>query len=70
MQGTFFFGVLPSKYSGSVAGLQYGRGKVKLFLREERIYFASTDFFKTAGFEFPPRRRVREECAAGCIKKK
>jgi len=25
----FLFGVLPSKYSGSVAGLQYGLGKTE-----------------------------------------
>jgi hypothetical protein len=31
-----------------------GRGKAKHFLREERICFAPTDFFKTAGFGFPP----------------
>lgn len=39
----------------------------KTFLREERICFASTDFLKMAGFGFPPRRRVREECAADFV---
>jgi len=29
MERTFFFGVLPSKYSGSVAGLQCGLGFAK-----------------------------------------
>jgi len=50
MQGTFFFGVLPFKYSGSVAGFQCGRGKAKLFLREEMICFASALFSKRRGF--------------------
>jgi len=34
----FSFGVLPSKYSGSVAGLQCGRGKAKAILREEKDF--------------------------------
>jgi len=29
---TFFFGILPSKYSGSVAGLQFGLGRAKQFV--------------------------------------
>jgi len=39
-------------------------GQSKAILREGRICFAPTNFFKTAGFGFPPRMRVREECAA------
>jgi len=59
----FSFGVLPSKYSGSVAGLQCGRGKAKtIFAGGKGFCFASALF--VLGRSVPPRRRVREECAA------
>ena len=46
MERTFFFGVLPSKYSGSVAGLQCGLGFAKTI-------FWGKEFRKTsAGFCF------------------
>ena len=42
----FFFGVLPSKYSGSVAGLQFGRDKTeKLFFGERIFCFVSANLF-------------------------
>ena len=47
---TWCFGVLPSKYSGSVAGLQYGLGKAKLFLREEKNLLYLNSFFQNGGF--------------------
>ena len=46
---TFFFGVLPSKYSGSVAGLQYGLGFAKAI-------FWGKGFGKTSA-AFPARRK-------------
>jgi hypothetical protein len=45
-------------------GTQCGRGKAKLFLREEKDLLCLGSFFKTARILHPPRRRVREECAA------
>ena len=48
-----FFGVLPSKYSGSVAGLQCGLGFAKLFFWE--FGFGKTET------EFPARRKIRYE---------
>src|SRR3989344_339138 len=45
MERTFFFGVLPSKYSGSVAGLQFGLGFAKTI-------FWGLDFRKTSA-DFP-----------------
>ncbi len=48
----FLFGVLPSKYSGSVAGLQFGLGKTEKLFSGERIFrFASANLF----FAFCPR---------------
>jgi len=45
----FFFWVLSFKYSGSVAGLQYGLGKTEsIFSGEKDFRFASPDF-PTAG---------------------
>ena len=55
MERTFFFGVLPSKYSGSVAGLQCGLGFAKLF-------FWGFGFGKTSA-DFPPAERgLGNEC--------
>jgi hypothetical protein len=59
----FFFRCSALEVSEQVAGRN--ADGAKHFLREERICFVPTDFFKTAGFWFPPRRRVREECAVG-----
>ena len=44
MERTFFFGVLPSKYSGSVAGLQYGLGFAKTIFWGKGFGKTSTDF--------------------------
>src|SRR3989344_9502473 len=64
-KGVFLSGFCPPSIRAVWRGeMQFGRGKAKLFLREERICFAPTDFFKTARFGFLPRRRVREECVA------
>ena len=52
-KGCFSFGVLPSKYSGSVAGLQCGLGFAKLFFWE--FGFGKTET------EFPARRKIRYE---------
>jgi len=38
------------------------RGKAKLFLREEKDLLCLGSFY--VGLLYPPRRRVREECAA------
>ena len=47
---TFFFGVLPSKYSGSVAGLQFGLGKAEsIFSGEKDFRFTSADFPRGGG---------------------
>lgn len=44
--------------------MQYGRGKAKtIFAGGKGFCFASALF--CAGIWYPPRRRVREECAAG-----
>jgi len=48
MERTFFFGVLPSKYSGSVAGRNADEAKQNYFCGRKRICFASA-LFKTAG---------------------
>jgi len=46
MERTFFFGVLPSKYSGSVAGLQFGLGFAKLFFWGKGFGKPETEFFR------------------------
>ncbi|OGY79323.1 MAG: hypothetical protein A3B74_00540 [Candidatus Kerfeldbacteria bacterium RIFCSPHIGHO2_02_FULL_42_14] len=38
--------------------------KQNYFAGGKGFCFASALFFKTAGILYPPRRRVREECAA------
>jgi hypothetical protein len=48
----FLFGVLPSKYSGSVAGLQYGLGKT-----EKRIFWGKR-IFRFASADFRPQKGV------------
>jgi hypothetical protein len=58
----FLFDVLPSKYSGSVAGRNADSVKQNYFCGRKRICFASTLF--CAGIWYPPRARAREECAA------
>src|SRR3989338_7829623 len=60
---TFFAGLCPQCF-GQVVGLQCGRGKAKLFLREEKDLLCLGSFSKTTGILYPPRRRVREECTA------
>ncbi|PIP73252.1 MAG: hypothetical protein COW88_02570 [Candidatus Lloydbacteria bacterium CG22_combo_CG10-13_8_21_14_all_47_15] len=42
--------------------IQFGRGKAKLFLWEEKDFALPRLLF--AGIWYPPRRRAREECAA------
>ena len=66
MEKTFFFlGFCPPSIRAVWGGeMQFGRGKAKLFLREEKDLLCLGSFFKTAGILHPPRRRVREECAA------
>src|SRR3989338_10232131 len=66
MERTFFFlGFCPPSIRAVWWGeMQFGRGKAKLFLREEKDLLCLGSFFKTAGIWYPPRRRVREECAA------
>src|SRR3989344_6191156 len=61
-EGFFLFGVLPSKYSGSVVGRNADEAKQNYFCGRKGICFASALF--CAGIWYPPRRRVREECAA------
>ena len=48
----FLFGVLPSKYSGSVAGLQYGLGKA------EKQFFWGKRIFRFASAHFRPQKGV------------
>jgi len=61
----FFFRGSALQVFGQVeCRMQFGRGKAKLFLREEKDLLCLGSFFRTAGFEFPPCRKVREECAA------
>src|SRR3989344_2342623 len=52
---TFFFGVLPSKYSGSVAGLQCGLGFAKTI-------FWGKGFRKTSALLPPAERGLGNEC--------
>jgi hypothetical protein len=53
----FLFGVLPSKYSGSVAGLQYGLGKA------EKRFFWGKRIFRFASASVPPAERgLGNEC--------
>jgi hypothetical protein len=46
---TFFFGVLPSKYSGNVAGLQCGLGFAKAIFWGKGFRKTSTDFPRGGG---------------------
>jgi len=46
---TFFFGVLPSKYSGSVAGLQFGLGFAKTIFWGKGFRKTSADFPRRGG---------------------
>ena len=55
----FSFGVLPSKYSGSVAGRNADEAKQKLFLREEK------DFALLRLFLFWGRTSAAQEGAGG-----
>ena len=50
----FSFGVLPSKYSGSVAGLQFGLGFAKTIFGEEKDFAKPRLIF---WWWFPPARR-------------
>ena len=65
----FFFRGSALQVFGQVeCRMQFGRGKAKtIFAGGKGFCFAQTNFFKTARFGFPPRRRVREECAADSL---
>ena len=49
MERTFFFGVLPSKYSDSVAGLQCGLGFAKTIFWGKGFRKTSADFPRGGG---------------------
>ena len=63
MERTFFFLGSALQVFGQCGGLQCGRGKAKLFLREEKDLLYLGSFFKMAGIWYPSRRRVWKECA-------
>ncbi|GEM_PF-2993973 len=66
----FLFGVLPSKYSGSVAGLQFGRGFAKTIFWEKGFRKTSTNFFLKFGGNSDFVRAQEgsgEECARACF---
>ena len=64
----FFFRGSALQVFWQCGGAKCGRGKAKtIFAGGKGFCFAQTNFFKTARFGFPPRRRVREECAADSL---
>jgi len=50
MERTFFFlGFCPKRYSGSVAGLQFGLGKAESIFSGEKDFRFASALFRTAG---------------------
>jgi hypothetical protein len=52
------------RVNARAAGFNADEAKQKLFLREEKDLLCLGSCLKTARIWYPPRRRVREECAA------
>ena len=62
MERIFFFGVLPSKYSGSAAGRNADSAKRKSIFLGKR-------FFRFASANFPPAERgLGNECGRACAR--
>ena len=68
MERTFFFLVFCPQGLGQCGGgeIQFGRGKAKTFFAGGKGFALPRLFF--AGIWYPPRRRVREECAADFLR--